>query len=164
MEIKLQGDAEQGICCTLQTRWAPATSDQPLLALSKWEPLPNEEFVSGQANVINAGTAVCSWRARIPRGRSINPTTAPNPTGNRLNTQQEWEHKENAVSSAVLLGGKSQRCDNFSSVMQGLQQRREQSLSLCFTQHKISSFHLWQVSSPLSEQQPPALDGAREKI
>lgn len=161
MEIKLQRAAEQWICCTGTEK--PDGHQLPLTSTC-WELLPDEEFASGQASVMNAGTAVSSWRARIPLGRTINPATAPNLAGNGLDTQQEWEHKENAVSRAVFLGGKSQRCDNFSSVTQGLQQRREQSLSLCFTQHKISSFHLWQVSSPFLEQQPPALDGAREKI
>lgn len=109
--------AEDQALCKPDGHQLPVTSTCWLTANGNFS--QTKEFASGQASVINAGTAVCSWRARIPEGRTINPATAPNLAGNRLDTQQEWEHKENAVSSAVWLGGKSQRCDNFSSVMQG---------------------------------------------
>lgn len=76
---------------------------------------------------------------------------------NRLNTQQEQEHKENAINGPLLLGRNRERYGDFSSVTQRLQHRQEQKLPLCFIQHKISSFHSVAGIQTVLEHQPLAV-------
>ncbi|KAJ7418684.1 hypothetical protein WISP_57994 [Willisornis vidua] len=64
---------------------------------------------AGQGNG-NCHDPEAEERPRIPKRSTINPAPPPNlGVRNRLDTQQEQEHKENAVNNPVLLGGKSQR-------------------------------------------------------